>query len=665
MAKRGKKLNSLASAQSRAPVEPSASSESAAEPPPSANRWKLPALLAVALALACGWFLWGERKTVVPAQQATTVHSTTDEAISSGALSAEELTTTLNSAALEKAQAVSAARLDPGQDGWETEVLAETVKARLVHLGEQNIAVDDSALLSGIAEDVRFGTLRPDELVEPSQRLEGTKQLVIRQAADEEEMKLNFQGRTEFLRALQSLSTPFAEVVDKHVHVKVIRVSVTGDSAQTVAYYEADGATADGIVQQRATWHCEWKRGAEDALLLSSIRATDYEEVISQGPWLEDTTAAVLDRNPSYRAQLAYGLNHWLTRLERIRGMHVFTRNGLAVGDVNGDGLEDVYVCQPGGLPNRLYVQQPDGTAVDQSHVAGVDWLEQTSSALLLDLDNDGDQDLVAATVAGLLVMENDGTGKFRLRSTLATPDTDTQSFSAADYDNDGDLDLYVCIEFAKQLTLQYESDRTFVYHNANDGAPNALFRNDIQGDKWEFTNVTQQTGLDADNRRHSLACAWEDFDNDGDQDLYVANDYGHNCLYQNTDGQFKNIAAAANAVDAASGMSVSWGDYDRDGIMDLYVANMFSSAGNRITHQEQFQANADDELREVYSRFAKGNTLLRNNGQGQFEDVGAPAGVEMGRWAWSSVFTDLNNDAWDDLLVANGYITTEDTGDL
>ena len=112
--------------------------------------------------------------------------------------------------------------------------------------------------------------------------------------------------------------------------------------------------------------------------------------------------------------------------------------------------------------------------------------------------------------------------------------------------------------------------------------------------------------------------------------------------------------------------MSVSWGDYDRDGWMDLYVANMFSSAGNRITRQAQFKPSDDENVREVYSRFAKGNSLFRNLGTGEsFREVGGEAGVEMGRWAWSSVFADLNNDGWEDLLVANGYITTEDTGDL
>jgi hypothetical protein len=144
-----------------------------------------------------------------------------------------------------------------------------------------------------------------------------------------------------------------------------------------------------------------------------------------------------------------------------------------------------------------------------------------------------------------------------------------------------------------------------------------------------------------------------------------VGNDYGKNCLYRNDDGIFAEVAEAAGVLDQASGMSVSWGDYDRDGLMDLYVANMFSYAGSRITHQEMFKPNLGDSHRPAYQRFSKGNSLFRNLGPDQFHEVGAEAAVEMGRWAWSSLFADINNDGLEDLLVANGYFSTDDTGDL
>ncbi len=180
----------------------------------------------------------------------------------------------------------------------------------------------------------------------------------------------------------------------------------------------------------------------------------------------------------------------------------------------------------------------------------------------------------------------------------------------------------------------------------------------------WLYTDVTAAIGLDENNTRFSFAASWEDYDNDGDPDLYVANDYGRNNLYKNNDGKFDDVAPELGVEDMSSGMSASWGDYNRDGWMDLYVSNMFSAAGNRITYQRQFKSDADANVREQYQRLARGNTLFLNT-HGGFSDVSEDAGVTMGRWAWGSRFADINGDGWQDLLVANGFITTEDSGDL
>ena len=180
--------------------------------------------------------------------------------------------------------------------------------------------------------------------------------------------------------------------------------------------------------------------------------------------------------------------------------------------------------------------------------------------------------------------------------------------------------------------------------------------------------DVTRKTGLDQNNRRFSFASAWEDYDNDGDLDLYVANDYGRNNLYRNEGSgtpRFVDVATAAQVEDTASGMSVSWGDYDRDGFMDVYVGNMFSAAGGRVTFQPQFTQRAASETATLVQRMARGNTLYRNDGRGVFQDVSESAAVTMGRWAWASKFEDLNNDGWLDLIVTNGYITNEATDDL
>ena len=91
----------------------------------------------------------------------------------------------------------------------------------------------------------------------------------------------------------------------------------------------------------------------------------------------------------------------------------------------------------------------------------------------------------------------------------------------------------------------------------------------------------------------------------------------------------------------------------------------MFSSAGSRITEQPDFKRDVDPELKSRWRQFAAGNTLFRNLGDDQFEDVSDRAAVTLGRWSWSSNFVDVNNDGWQDLAVANGYITSYDNGDL
>ena len=227
---------------------------------------------------------------------------------------------------------------------------------------------------------------------------------------------------------------------------------------------------------------------------------------------------------------------------------------------------------------------------------------------------------------------------------------------SVVDLDLDGDLDFYV-VTYGDRIHSPPD-----VYHDANNGGTNVLLRND---DNWNFVDVTTESGLDENNHRWSFAASWEDFDDDGDLDLYVANDFGRNNLYQNSDGQFSDIAAKVGVEDVAAGMSASWADFDHDGRMDVYVGNMFSSAGLRITGQSRFQKRATSTIRDEFRRHARGNTLFRNTGSGHFDDISVDAGVTVGRWAWASKFVDINNDSWEDLVVANGFVTSHETKDL
>ncbi len=557
---------------------------------------------------------------------------------------------------------------DPTRDGWDTESFTEEAMAQWKALGK---TLRDPAGLAG-ADLHRFAAagfecagLRPSALATVT---EGRGYRVRRGTAP------NFppptpaaagNGPVRLRALLLELLAPLQQAAGVDSYFKIYRVTAGPDHVDTEVDVEISGRLPEGSLQINAVWRVRWPGStAQKSPRLGVIEVLDHEEVevrTSKQTLFSDCTAAVLGGDPVFRDQIRHGINRWWGRIDITVGFLVFARYGGAIGDADGDGLDDLYVCQPSGLPNRLFVRQADGTMSDRSAAAGVDWLDVTASALFVDFDNDGDQDLAVATIEYVHMMENDGTGRFRPAARLPIG-ADPQSLCAADYDLDGDVDLYVCMNDDFVLGKQKRSRGTFTHHDATDGAPNHLFRND---GGWVFSDVTGETGLDVHNTRHSLSACWEDFDDDGDPDLYVANDYGPNNLFRNDGGRFVDIAFEAGAEDYGSGMSAHWGDFDRDGRMDVYVANMWSSAGGRVTTQEKFRPQEPPEVRARWRRFAKGNTLLRNLGGGKFAEVTAAAGVEMGRWGWGSIFSDVNNDGWEDLVLGNGYLTMKDEKDL
>ena len=111
--------------------------------------------------------------------------------------------------------------------------------------------------------------------------------------------------------------------------------------------------------------------------------------------------------------------------------------------------------------------------------------------------------------------------------------------------------------------------------------------------------------------------------------------------------------------------MGVATADFDLDGDRDLYVSNMWSSAGQRIVPQYKDRGEREGGLLEAHYQFASGNTLLRNNGDGTFENATREANVSVGGWAWGAKFLDFNNDGYPDLYSPNGYITNDDPVDL
>ena len=591
---------------------------------------------------------------------------------------------------------------NPSKDGWDTEVLANQAKKQLKVLGSMlaNLdGVDGKNVSKLVADDFACEPLRPAELITviddaylKIERATSAAPLpdLVKPAAGEAGMAgLKHRGVDGLVEAMRAAFAPFKDVVDLHFKGKVFKVLKTTDGVLTRQYMSLSGnkpgdAKSPGKIEQHATWDIGWALGEDGAKpSMRWIRVVEFEQTESHQPGGElfaDCTKSVLGGNPVYANQFLRGMNHWFERIQASGSDVLSANSGFAVGDVNGDGLDDLYVCEEAGLPNRLFIQKENGTVHEESAQWGVDWLQSSRSALLVDLDNDQDQDIVVAIMGGVVVAENDGQGKFHVRDVL-TADNDILSLSAVDYDMDGLLDIYACvytdnIELGDGVREALASSASgFELHDANDGGHNVLFQNRTTvAAGWSFVNVTGDVGLDVNNHRYSMAASWDDFDNDGDLDLYVANDYGRDHLYRNDQTEasgskagrrFVDISDAAHIENSATGMSTAWADYDRDGWMDVLVGNMWSSAGNRIAFQEKFKKEATPDVKRRLQRLARGNTLLKNQGDGTFADHSAPAGIEMGRWAWGTNFVDLNNDGWEDVVVSNGFITTEDTGDL
>ena len=551
---------------------------------------------------------------------------------------------------------------NPSEDGWKTEALAEYANKKLKQLGD--LFFNDGTLETIITSDFSTDPLSPKEL-----KTMLSKDSIIIQSADIQS-NTKKEGAEHLQKELVSTRNQTSELPEeRYIKFKIVGIDLKSDQEtfNTKVLFNINYKTNSNIVQKNAVWSINWK-GLDEHTKISDITIQSFSQAIRQKafPLFTEITESVIGENSCYTTQLAHGMNHWLTRAPVRAMLNRFGTPGISIGDVNGDGLDDFFLCQEPGLPNRLFIQQKDGKALELSKEWGVDWIEDSRSSIIADFDNDGDQDLAVACYGMVVIANNNNQRGFEPVTVLRTS-WSTSSLAAADYDNDGLIDLYVCAYVNEDNGDSIGTgSNEFVYHDAENGAANTLFKNTTKDTgNLSFIDVTEEAGLNINNSRWSFAASWEDYDNDGDQDLYVANDYGRNNLYNNDKGKFTDLASETNSEDSASGMSVSWADYDRDGNMDLYVSNMFSAAGNRITNQKQFKNSTQQSVRERFRRFARGNTLLRNTGQ-IFQDTSLSAGVNMGRWAWGSNFIDFNNDTFPDLIVANGYLTSKsESGDL
>ena len=313
---------------------------------------------------------------------------------------------------------------------------------------------------------------------------------------------------------------------------------------------------------------------------------------------------------------------------------------GVAVGDADGDGWDDLLVTRTHGRP-LLYQNQGDGTFVDVAMQAGVVVPVATSGAAWGDFDNDGDQDLFVATIGDTRwwFFVNDGFGVFteaavdRGVAVESASQHSGTSVALADYDHDGFLDIYVA-EWRTTLGMGDVPSHARLLHNRGEVEPG-----------W-FDDVTIEAGVSLDDvwavvdtapGVYGFSPGFADLDADGWPDLVVVSDFGCSRLFWNEgDGTFLDGTVDANVGVDENGMGSTFGDFDLDGDLDWFVT--------AITRPGM----------------PPGNKLYRYDGFRIFHDTAMAQGVDAGGWGWGTTFFDPDNDGDLELMMTGGWYFTD-----
>ena len=559
-------------------------------------------------------------------------------------------------------------KVHPGFDEFVTEKYEQQIAAIFRDWSSELLEspVSAAALVKTMSEN--FSGISPEAAQAQTVRADSQLKVSRLQFADNPPL-----SKKDFLDKWRTSMEAFSKLLAAEFQATSIQTeppslppSTDPDSLVIRVRYEFVGEGTDFYREQRVgNWSLEWQRLPSGEFRLRDWKILDETRSRSFFPIFMDIAPQAFAGAPSFSKQLLPGTDYWRTVLDGASGIDIYGHNGVSFGDIDGDGFDDLYICQPSGLPNRLYRNRGDGTFDDITESSGVGILENTACALFADIDNDGRQDLIVVRASGPLLFLNDGRGKFRQKPNAFQfanqPQGTFTGAAIADYDRDGWLDIYFCLYSYYQGADQYRYPCP--YFDAENGPPNFLMRNRRDG---TFADVTRESGLHMNNSRFSFCCGWGDPDNNQWPDLYVVNDFGRKNLYRNNgDGTFTDLAREAGVEDVGAGMSVSWLDYDNDGKSDLYVADMWTAAGNRVSQQEAFQRRASEEARALYRKHAMGNSILHNQGDGRFEDRSTRSGASMGRWSWSSDAWDFDHDGFPDIYIANGMVSGPSRDDL
>jgi hypothetical protein len=344
-----------------------------------------------------------------------------------------------------------------------------------------------------------------------------------------------------------------------------------------------------------------------------------------------------------------------------------YNGGGVALGDVDNDGLLDIYFTANMG-PNRLYLNKGDFRFEDVTEKAGVGGTRAWSTGVTMaDVNGDGWIDIYVCNSGDVEgdnkqneLFINNGDGTFtEMGEAYGLADSGYSTHAVFfDYDGDGDLDLYL-------LNNSYQAIGSFNLRknerpNRDAVGGDKLFRQDQGADgRLFFTDVSEEAGIYGSVIGFGLGVTVGDVNDDGWPDIYVSNDFfERDYLYiNNGDGTFSEVLELSMRAISAASMGADLADIDNDGLPDIFVTDMLPGPDRRLKTKTTFD-NWDHYRYSVdngyWHQFTR-NTLQRNNGDGTFSEIGRLAGVEATDWSWGALIADLDNDGRKDIFVANG----------
>ena len=461
---------------------------------------------------------------------------------------------------------------------------------------------------------------------------------------DEFEMKTKFEGR---------IKTDDGRMIGVKGY-QTLGWTNSGDDVWRLSSWEQEELKV--VSSKRSLFVDVTESTIPDAATREQIQRSAHQEMIVKHSGEISFDRAFKEARSKYK-----GLSDWYS---------AFQYPSVSVVDIDQDGFDDLFVTAR-WLPAQLLRNQGDGTFVDVTQSSGLNVEELASCAYFADFDNDGDSDVfIGVSMDGSKMFTNEN-GKF-IPNEAANQMLEDSRFvlaaSVVDINRDGLLDLYLSTyafgtgavgDWYEETTRptdrfktrrRIEDQHTYVDRG---GPPNIVLMN--RGDKFDWVKIDDTLKQ----FRDTYQTSWTDFDNDGDLDAYVCNDFSPDVFLRNDTEQgsfelkFEDVTVEVIGNAAMNfAMGASWGDFDSDGDLDLYVSNMYSKAGMRIVSQLN---NVDERVRVS----AVGNFLYKNE-NGKLKQSAGPNDdqqhVSSVGWSYGGQFADFDNDGELDLYVPSGF---------